>query len=718
MRLSRSRLGACFAGCLVFVSSLGALEAAADLPHEEDELENASTGAGIRAIRQRFGVDVARRLIRGGDSTSPAEESLDTLRGIERAATVGTPEGVALLVQLVHDPRGLARSDARVLLAATRALAPLAGQEAVARVLIEVAVNASISRAATRGNGDGAPTVRPDPERRARIQLARETAALALASTHDEHVTEALVAAAREPGVGQWAAIAALTAHPPSIVSPPRAWTSGAIALAVALGDPRGEDAILEATRSVDPAVRAVALRAVGGFGDPRGASAATAALEDTDASVREAAARALVDLGAPAAPAAVRKLIEDDTTAARGIELSIRVANADVAGALAARVRVSADVTLRTAAVAALGIQDDPQALLALREFLGDRVVAGDAAEAIARSRMAGVWETIALTLGSRTTQRLGARMAALRGRVHGDVPDKVRRSLRDLAQATDGADRAAGLAALVLLRERRPDAALADADARVRRAVAQACDPLDAADAKALAARFRIEQDPLTRRVLANGLAAQDDPQLSTTYLRDRARADETDAPLAILALARAAGDTDRERVDLALQDVDPLRRAHAARGLATSSQAWAVGRLASAYEDEVDVGVRRTITQALAARRVDASVAARARALDRAARLDPDPAIRSIAERALRGLEPASISTTRDVIWLRTMTRAGAPPGQPNLEGMVVRPDGLAVPVAFDDDGYALVASPSGSARLLLAPRLRAYEPEHHE
>jgi hypothetical protein len=41
------------------------------------------------------------------------------------------------------------------------------------------------------------------------------------------------------------------------------------------------------------------------------------------------------------------------------------------------------------------------------------------------------------------------------------------------------------------------------------------------------------------------------------------------------------------------------------------------------------------------------------------------------------------------------------------------MLIRADGLAVPIAFDDDGYALVPVPPGDAQLVLAPRIPPYE-----
>jgi hypothetical protein len=77
-----------------------------------------------------------------------------------------------------------------------------------------------------------------------------------------------------------------------------------------------------------------------------------------------------------------------------------------------------------------------------------------------------------------------------------------------------------------------------------------------------------------------------------------------------------------------------------------------------------------------------------------------------------RALEGVTaPVAPSAHTEVVWLRVTAENGAPPppGDPYV-GSLVRSDGLAVPLAFDDEGYVLVPGvPPGDARLILAPRL---------
>jgi hypothetical protein len=688
---------------------------------EPRDAADGSISAG-HGLRERFGIDVARGLLRGGDASEEPTFRADVLRGIERAAA--TPDGVAELVKLLHEPHGVARADAKILLAATRALAPFAAQHAVAHALAE-AVLAAGGGPPPRGAPTEDPAAQPrsrDEARKARVELARETAALALAQAGSADATELLLASARRAGAGGVAAARALAAFPPLITSPTPVFTPEALALAATLGDVRALASMREASTSSERAVRVAGLRGLGALGDARGVAAAEAAATDPDPVVREAATGALVDLGAPGAARAVRRLIEDDASVARGLELSTRVAGPEVVGALAARLRVSADLPLRRATAAALGQQDDPQALGVLADLLADPVLAGDAAEAIARSPCALGWSTIRGALDRPPLRRLGARMAALRGRLpgRGTVPGEVLRVLGELARSADRLDRQTGVAALILLGEREARTFVEDADAGVRRAAAMAAEPTRARDANALVTQLARETDPMTRVVLLRGLAARDAPDMTSRALVELARGGGVAAPLAALGLARLAGgarapgDEDRtlrDAVDEALHSADPILRAHAARGLAEPGGAWRTGRLAEAYEEEVDPGTRRAIVAALAERTDDADVPLRAFVLERAARFDPEPGVRTIAARARDGLPVPGLPAEDGVVWLRVMTATGSPPPAPLVQAVVVRADGLALPVIFDEDGYALVPSPRGmgGVRLVLAPRL---------
>jgi HEAT repeat protein len=460
---------------------------------------------------------------------------------------------------------------------------------------------------------------------------------------------------------------------------------------------------------------RLVGLAALGALGQRRGRATLEAAAEDTEPQVREAAVRALIDIGATGVASRVRKLIEDESTKEAGIALALRVSSPEVTGALAARLRVSSDASLRRDAVVALGKQEETSAVPVLAALLLDPALQGDAAEALARSP-SETWGAIVDALSKPTERRLGARMAALRARTLGDLPARVREALKALARSADPNDRAVAVAALILAGERGPRAALLDSDPRVRRAAVLSVDIEDGDAMAELSRHFASEKDPLVRRLMAGRIGATSRLPETVRELGDHVRDGDPLGPIAALSLARSAEDAERANVAGLLHSFDPLIRAHAARGLGDSHEPWALGLLADAYENEVDVGARRAVTLALAARTQDVDAPLRAHELRRASLFDPEESIRTIAERALRGLPPPEMPEGHDAVWLRVMTGTGAPTGLPT-EALLVRPDGLALPIALDEDGYALVPAPRGPSRLVLAPRLHSYEGVPH-
>ena len=225
-----------------------------------------------------------------------------------------------------------------------------------------------------------------------------------------------------------------------------------------------------------------------------------------------------------------------------------------------------------------------------------------------------------------------------------------------------------------------------------------------------RAAAAGLATVRDPATRQVLA---FLDEGVSLSTLDLVDRTRGGGPDAPTAAMALARRDDEQLRPVVDALLSSRDPLLRAHAARGLAASPSPDAVGRLARAYTFEADLEVRRALILALAARTREADAPARRDALALATGLDPDRTIRAVAGRAAASLPPARPGHGREIAWLRVVPASGASL-PPEMVALVVGADGLARPITFDDEGFALVPGlPPGEARLRLAPGLPAYE-----
>ena len=160
-------------------------------------------------IRAHVGMEYAARLLK---STDPEER----IRGIQRAAAIGSAETVALLVQATESSPAV-RSDSRALIELARGLARFADQER-ARAALLMIVNSGSPGIAGRlpqpgRTGDALSLEEGDPV--ARADLARHLAAVALARSGTDRALEQLYGVARGGGSGQSAAMLALLLQPP-----------------------------------------------------------------------------------------------------------------------------------------------------------------------------------------------------------------------------------------------------------------------------------------------------------------------------------------------------------------------------------------------------------------------------------------------------------------------------------------------------------------------
>ncbi len=661
-------------------------------------------------LRAHFGTELAARLI---ESSDPEER----LRGLERAAADESGEGTSLLVRSLG-PSGAARYDPRALLAVTRGLASHAKESAARSALADI-VNSppSTTRSpAPQEDLADAPAGGPDPA--ARIELARATAAFALASAGDVRATDTLVALAGSSGGGQPYAIAALVAYPPSLpASLPPPGTPPMLKLAVLAADLRGLEGIRAEELGRDPNRRAALLLDRARVGDARAIEDAQAALREGDARITPAAVEALVRLRAPGRYAGLVGLLADPHLALAGCRLAQLDQDEAVVRALAARVAASGDHEVRAEGIVALGRSTSPLAVSALLELAHQPALASDAASALARSPSDGAYPALASLFADGSSRRLATRALAVRALVRGDRSAQSYRAFEQMAGAGDAKDRSVGLFAEVALGRIDVGRALLDPDAGVRRAVAIAAMALPAGTfERALLDRLATEPDAMTQRVLATGLVAGDpEGRISTTALVERAESGAADAPLAALAFARRADAARRQEVDALLTSRDPLLRAHCARGLGASDEPDAIGRLAAAYAYEPQASVRRALVRAIAQRTRDGASPERAATLALAAKLDPDFEVRASASRALSG-KPAFIpgaAGATGAAWLHLEDKAESPTPRGVVVARLVRSDGVAVPIAFDEDGYAIVPIPPGEARILLAPRPASYE-----
>jgi len=673
-----------------------------------------TSSTGPTNLRAHVGTEYASRLLHSADSE-------ERIRGIQRAAAIGSQESVALLVQAIESIASV-RADSRSLLEMARALAKFADQDRARGGLLLVvnAGSSSVTPRITTRTGDGLALDEGDPV--ARAELARQVAAIALARSGVDRALETLYGAARTGGSGQNAAILALTMYPPK---DPGFFGTAGMALPVALikmlgqlGDLRALDVLHAAAKSTDVTIRGAALIALAELGDERAIGLARTAIAETDARLRASAGEVFVILNAPERFKATTALISDDATVAIGVRLAERVFHVEVTKLLAARANEHPDRDIRIGAIRALGRSPDPNAAKALvaPQILGDNALAYLAGLALARSPAPNAGSFIAgLAAGNKRT--LGVRAYVVHALVRGERIDSVDSVAEQLVASRNPQERALGVFTRLALGAASATSFLEDADPRVRRAAAMGALAKPARDVDAaLLARLRKEPDAITRQVLAIGLRTGDpESAVTTTMLIDRAESGGADAALSAFALARRADEPLARKVGQLLGSKDPVLRAHTARGLGDSSLPDASGRLSEAYAYETDVDVRRAIIGALAMRTKDASAPARKQTLELASSLDPDGAVRQLARRALAGSSaPLAPSIVSETAWLRLALENGNAPGEP-FAGSLVAADGFALPLVFDEEGFALVPNlPPGEARLVLAPRLPAYKP----
>jgi HEAT repeat protein len=657
---------------------------------------------GEKGLTDLFGRNRVDRLLRSIDVE-------DRLRGLERAAAAHTSDALALLLGFRDDGEG-ATGDPRVLLALVRGLAGWVERPAARAVLVAI-VRSPGSVLPVRPIARSLDPVESERQRVARVALARDEAALALARSGHPDAIKSLLDIVRDSDAGQEAASEALVAFPPQAPT-----SLATVELITAVGDLRLGAMVLSAARSSDAGLRAASLKALASSGDPRAAVTARAWHHDPELRVRIAAAETLVRLGDADAASAVEELVASDETVDAGLRLAQRVQDEGVTKAAAARAVASGNIALRLAALAALAHQTSGSALGALVTLASDPSLSGPAADGLARSPSASAIGAIEELSTRAASRRVAARAYFVRRYTRGERSVRLDALVDELAGSRDARDRAVAQQVRVGLGESPVEAAWVDPDARVRRAAALgSMGRLDTSTATAMLRRLAIEPDEVTRIVLAGALALGDRQTApSTSDLVSRVKTGQPDAPVAALALAQRSNDAQSGILDALLASSDPFVRGHALRGLGASTAPNAAARLAAAYLWEEHAEVRRAIVEALAGRVADRTQGVCRYTLDLAARLDPDPEARGAARRALGGMDPARLPTVREVAWVALAPVEGAVlPG--DVTALVVSSDGMGIPIAFDDDGFALIPGVTpGEAHLRLAARLAPYSP----
>jgi HEAT repeat protein len=398
-------------------------------------------------VRAHVGTEYAARLLR---STDPDER----IRGIQRAASIGTPETVALLVQATESSPAV-KSDPRALIELARALARFADQERARGALVAIVNGGNPGlggRLPQPGRGAEGALSLEDGDPVARAELARQTAAIALARSGVDRALEQLYGIARGGGSGQTAAMLALTLQPPR--DPGFYGTAGTtmpasvVRMLGQLGDLRALEILHAATRTSDVAVRGAAIVSLAELGDERAIALARAAIAESDARLRAAAGDAFVLLSAPERFKAVSALIADEATSAIGIHLAERVHNAQITKLLAARALEHPDRELRASAIRSLGRSPEPTAATALAAapIMADPTFGYFAALALARSPAPNAMQVITTLASAKSTAALGVRAYVVRALVRGERNDAGDELLARLAASKDGRERALG--------------------------------------------------------------------------------------------------------------------------------------------------------------------------------------------------------------------------------------------------------------------------------
>ncbi len=664
-------------------------------------------------LRSLVGVGRAEALVISRDAD-------ERLRGIDRLAAIGSDEAVKALASAMA-PGTLVRTDPRTRLAGVRALAPHVAKQADARRVMVSVLNSVAA---------GAPETPLE-------ELSRATAALALARVGSSTTLTPLLAAVIGGGRTGELAREAILAFPPTELGPlgrsHKELSVAVISLLGELGDPRVLGILRRQLKRTERPVRHAAAIALAKLGDgtplavagawgnkgdesnkggesPRRAPGGKAAEKAAggkatdeeeggadDPAQRIAGAEVLMWLDAPRAATAIAHLLGEAATRSSGLRLAERSLSPALVPTLQAVVAAKVTPAERARAAAILAKIGGDAAAPALAQLLAKPELATTAAFGLAASRGGVAADSLEKALEVAPVgapRRLVMRAAVVRFlKLRERVPGLTVALEQALASA-DAADRAVGAFGLVVLGERGVGALVGAKEPEVAIAAAQAALALGSSALTAAAAGLRkAPLEPDAPAVAAAVGLLVGGHGVSTQRLLEWAEGGSSLAPLAALQLARRDSAPFRERLVALLDGTDPLVRLHVALGLADSPEADAVALLVDALRFETDVRVRRGIVRALSRR----SEKRREPALAAAAALDPDAEVRAIAASAKRGrtLPLVEAPKGREVAWVSL--RANDPEEQASIgsrPAMLVRDDGLALPVVSAPDGVILV------------------------
>jgi hypothetical protein len=618
-----------------------------------------------RSPLARFGIaPLSRRL--------ESERLDERLSAMERLGTLGTPAAYARLSS--HAVERRSRFVGREWLTLAHALA---GGTADAKVQLALAM--LLNQAASPALG---------PEEAGLLELARGTAALALAAQGDDAALLVLGRALRARGAPARAAAEALIAHPPRQLEPliePGPPSSELSSVLGALGDQRAFHVLRGWVRGdADASVRAAAALALTRLGHLETVPLGARWIEAGQGELVEAGLDILLAAQDPRADALLGERLAAERVADGDRLRLLDAAGPGLADAALASVERAPGDEWRWALLGRIG---GDAAAQRLARGLGDPRSAFAAAQALSRMPGEAARAGLDAALAERVALPLGVRAAVIRAHAFGEHSPRLAESMGALTASPAAGDRAAaawsrafagGAAALAELRS--------GDEARVIAAASHAYG-FDPATLESLAALVESSPAGRERSAASACLATATGRELVSTSVLWSLVAEA--GPARLLALRALAARDDpgiAGALGSLLADPDPWVRAHVARGLGESDDASAVGLLVARLALEADEGVRHAIVIALGARR---GVAA-STWLTRAARLDPSPRVRSAARLALSGVALGDPPPGRELLWLELHA------AQPDAAVLLEIAPGLAIPVLADPSGVVVASA----------------------
>jgi hypothetical protein len=601
-------------------------------------------------------------------------ERLDErLSAMERLGELGTAAAFARLAS--HAVERRARFVGREWLTLAYALA---GGSADAKVQLALAM--LLNQAANPAQG---------PEEAGLLELARGSAALALAAEGGQGALLVLGRALRARGAPARAAAEALSAHPPRLLEPliePGPPSSELATLLGALGDQRAFHVLRDWVRGeADPSVRAAAALALTRLGHLETVPLAARWIEADQPELVEAGLDILLAAQDPRADALLGARLAAEHVAHDDLRRLLDAAGPGLADAALGSIdRAPPGDGWRWALLGRIG---GDAAAQRLTRALAEPRSALAAAQVLSRLPGAAAHAGLEAALAEHVAVPLAVRAAVVRSRAFGEPVPGLAESIAALHASSTASERAAAAWARASAGGAAAVAELRSGDeARVLAAASHAYG-FDAAALDVLAEL--VESSPRGRvRSAASAClgSAAGRQRVSSSALWSLVEEAGPARPLAIRALAARDDPGLRGALESLLADPDPLLRAHVARGLGESGDAGAVGLLVARLAIEVDEDVRHAIVIGLGARRGRIV----STWLGRAARLDPSPRVRSAARLAVSGVALTDPPPGRELLWLELhAAKAGA------AVLLEIAP-GLAIPVFADPSGVVVASA----------------------